>query len=79
MVLSVCLAKEGTELRPGRRALVSSLSAVADGGKPDTPPLLDNLVMWGYATEKPVALTAVGIDVLNEMKELISADGKPQR
>lgn len=51
---------------------MSSLCAVEDGDKPDTPPLLGDLVMWGYATGTPVALTAIGRQVLNELQERIN-------
>lgn len=47
---------------------MSSLSAVADGDKPDTPPLLGDLVMWGYANGQPPELTAIGKDFLSELQ-----------
>ena len=67
------------ELRPGERALMSSLSAVAEGNEPDTPPLLADLEMWGYAVGTPPVLTAIGMDVLSELHERIRATEERSR
>ena len=58
---------------------MSSLSAVAEGNEPDTPPLMADLEMWGYAVGTPPVLTAIGTDVLSELHERIRATEERSR